>query len=69
MLPGAPDLPIPVLDRIILPDAQPGETRGDHEEYGDPLSLCQLFLSSEERLVRSSVDAFLSGETGVISHR
>jgi len=27
------------------------------------------FLSSEERLDRSSVDEFFSGETGVISHR
>jgi len=43
--PGAPDLSIPVLDLIVLPDAQSGETRDEHEEPGDPLSLCDhLFL-------------------------
>jgi len=37
--PGAPGLPVTVLDRIVLPDAQPGENEGEHEEPNDPLPM------------------------------
>lgn len=67
--PGAPDLPVTVFDRIVLSDEKSGETPDEHEEPGDPLSLCHNLLSPEERLDRSVRDAFLSGEAGAANHR
>jgi len=67
--PGAQSLPVTVLDRIVLSDAQSGETEDEHEKSGDPVSLCHNLLPSEERLDRSVVDAFLSGEAGTENHR
>ena len=61
---GASGLPIPVLDRIVLSDAESGETQNQHEEPGDPVPLCDYFLPSEERLDRSPLDALLAGEAG-----
>jgi len=58
-----------VLDRIVLSDAQSGETQDEHEEPGDPVSLCDYLLSPEERLDRSALDAFLAGEVGATNHR
>lgn len=66
---GASDLPVTVFDRIVLPDAQSGETEDEHEKSSDPVSLCDYLLSSEERLDRSVVDAFLPGEAGAENHR
>jgi hypothetical protein len=59
---SAPDLPVTVLDRIVLPDAQPGETQDEHEEPGDPLPLCDHLLPSEERLGLSALEALSPGE-------
>jgi len=66
---GASDLPVTVLDRIVLPDAKPGETQDEHEEPGDPLLLCDYLLLPEERLDRSALDAFISCEAGAENHR
>jgi hypothetical protein len=67
--PGALDIPFTVLDRVVLPDAQPGETEGQHEEPGDPVSLCHNFFPPKELLDRSPVDAFFASEAGTENHR
>ncbi len=67
--PGASDLPIPVRDRSVLSDAQPGETEDEHEEPGDPVSLCNYLFPPEERLDRSPVEELLAGEAGTENHR
>lgn len=40
--PGASDLPTTVFDRIVLSDAQSGETEDKHEEPGDPVPLTNI---------------------------
>lgn len=62
--PGAPDLSLPILDRVILPNAQPGETQDKHEEPDNPVSLCDYLVPPEEHLDRSALEAFLAGEAG-----
>ena len=67
--PGASDLPVTVRDRSVLSDAQPGETEDEHEEPGDPVSLCNYLFPPEERLDRSPVEALLASEAGTENHR
>jgi len=46
-----------------------GETPDEHEESGYPVPLCHYLLSPQERLDRSGVDVFLSGEARATNHR
>lgn len=66
---GASYLPFSAFDRIVLSDAESGQTPNEHEELGDPVFLRHYLLPPQERLDRFAVDAFLSGKAGAENHR
>ncbi|MFA5296506.1 MAG: hypothetical protein WC382_13450, partial [Methanoregulaceae archaeon] len=61
-------LSIPVLYRIVISDAKPGETTNDLQRSGTPISLCHYLVSLEEYLGVLAVDQVLSNKAGAKDH-